>query len=179
MNNSQVIESNIFSTVHPDVAKRVNTSGLALSLLMLLLGIAAFISSFQLIDPSSAISMSLMVLGTILLLLGVFRLFWSSREMVYLPTGSATKEVTTYFDPKYQERLIALLDSKDFKADMNIKGGHNGNLRLDTLISQDSKFAAVQLFQFIPYTYVPVCDVVYLTGEQAMALKAFLQQCKM
>lgn len=178
MNNSQVIEPNIFVSIHPDVVKRVSTSNLVLSLSMLVGGMAAFIASFQMKDPSSTISMFLMVLGTALLLSGVFRLFWKSREMVYAPTGSVTKESTTYFDAKYQERLVTLLESGDFNSDMKIKGGNSGNLRLDVLISQDSKFAAVQLFQFIPYTYTPVTKVFYLTGAKAMELRTFLQHAK-
>lgn len=43
-------------------------------------------------DKSSTLSMGLMVLGTALILLGVFRLFWKSKEIVYLPTGSVAKE---------------------------------------------------------------------------------------
>ena len=41
-----------------------------------------------------------MVLGTAFFLLGIFRLFWKSKEVVYIPTGSVTKERSVFFDLK-------------------------------------------------------------------------------
>ena len=49
---------------------------------------------------------------------------------------------------------------------------------MDILISQDNQFAALQLFQFVPYTYTPVTPVHYFTGSQAAAVSAFLSKCK-
>ena len=48
---------------------------------MLLVGILAFASTFELEDKSSTVSMALMVLGTGLFLMGIFRLFWKSKEV--------------------------------------------------------------------------------------------------
>lgn len=46
------------------------------------------------------------------------------------------------------------------------------------MISQDNKFAAVQLYQFVPYTYTPVTSVRYYTGSDAVAVSTFLEKCK-
>ena len=46
-------------------------------------------------------------------------------------------------------------------------------------ISEDKKFAAVQLFQFVPYTYQPVTAVHYFTNDAAAAVAAFLTKSQL
>ena len=41
---------------------------------------------------------------------------------------------------------------------------------MDVILSADKKFAAVQLFQFVPYTYQPITSVQYFTNEKASAI---------
>lgn len=175
MNASQTIESTIFVSSHPDVVKRACVPALILSLVMIVAGLLIFFSAFQLEDKASTLSMFLMVLGTAALLLGVFRLFWKSKEMVYAPTGSVTKEASAFFDSKYIDKLTSALESGAFPLENSLESTPSGNLRVDLLLSQDSKFAAVQLFQFVPYTYNPVTEVYYFTGDKASALAAYLR----
>ena len=161
---TQAIDATIFASSHPDIAKRTSVSGLIFSCIMLLAGVIAFVSTFEMEDRSSTISMGLMVLGTALFLIGVFRLFWKSKEIVYLPTGSV--------------ELTDMVKSGDFSMQSTAKGGTSGNLRLDVMLSEDRKFAAVQLFQFVPYTYNPVTSVRYFTNGEAASIAAFLTKTK-
>ena len=142
------IDATIFASSHPDIAKRTSVSGLIFSGIMLLIGVLAFISTFEMEDRSSTLSMGLMVLGTGLFLIGIFRLFWKSKEVVYLPTGSIAKEQSVFFDLKYMDQLKEIVKLGTFSADTNLKGGTSGNLRMDIILSEDKKFAAVQLFQW-------------------------------
>jgi NADH:ubiquinone oxidoreductase subunit K len=105
---TQAIDATIFASSHPDIAKRTSVSGLIFSCIMLLAGVIAFVSTFEMEDRSSTISMGLMVLGTALFLIGVFRLFWKSKEIVYLPTGSVAKEQSIFFDLTISIRSITL-----------------------------------------------------------------------
>lgn len=178
MATTQVIDTTIFTSSHPDIAKRTSTSGVLISSVMLLLGILAFGSTFGLEDKSSTVSMALMVLGTGLFLMGVFRLFWKSKEVVYLPTGSVTKEYSIFFDLKHMESLMNLVNSGSFSAGSAIKSESSGNIRMDVILSEDKKFAAVQLFQFVPYNYQPITSVQYFTNDDASAVVAFLAKCK-
>jgi hypothetical protein len=75
--------------------------------------------------------------------------------------------------------LKNLVNSGSFSADSKIKSEASGNIRMDVILSADKKFAAVQLFQFIPYTYQPITSVQYFTDEQASAVIAFLTKSKM
>lgn len=175
---TQTIDATIFASAHPDIAKRTSVSGLIISCVMLLAGVLAFISTYELEDRSSTISMGLMVLGTALFLTGVFRLFWKSKEVVYLPTGSVAREQSLFFDLKNMDKLSEMVKNGSFATDVAVKGESSGNIRLDVILSEDTKFAAVQLFQFVPYTYNPVTTVRYFTNGEATALSAFLKKCK-
>lgn len=175
---TQAIDATLFASSHPDIAKRTSVSGLIFSFVMLVAGVAAFVSTFEMEDRSSTLSMGLMVLGTALFLAGVFRLFWKSKEIVYLPTGSIAKEQSVFFDLRYLDGLSQMVKTGDFSATSEIKGGTSGNLRLDVMLSEDKKFAAVQLFQFVPYTYNPVTSVRYYTNGEATSIAAFVSKCK-
>ena len=173
------IDATIFASSHPDIAKRTSVSGLIFSGLMLLIGVLAFISTFEMEDRSSTLSMGLMVLGSGLFLIGIFRLFWKSKEVVYLPTGSIAKEQSIFFDLKYMDQLKEIVKSGTFSADTNLRGGASGNLRMDIILSEDKKFAAVQLFQFVPYTYNPITSVQYFTNGEGSAVADFLSKCRL
>lgn len=175
---TQTIDATLFASSHPDIAKRTSVSGLIFSVVMLLVGILVFASIFEMNDKSSTASMALMVLGTAFLLMGVFRLFWKSKEIVYLPTGSVAKERSLFFDLKYLGKLSDMIERGQLGSVTDIKSDASGNVRMDVMISQDNKFAAVQLFQFVPYTYTPVTTVRYFTGSEAAAVSTFLLECK-
>ena len=173
MATTQTIDATIFASSHPDIAKRTSISGVLFSSFMLLVGILAFASTFELEDRSSTVSMALMVFGTGLFLVGIFRLFWKSKEVVYLPTGSIAKERSVFFDLKHMDKLVDIVNSGSFSANSDIKSETSGNIRMDVILSEDKKFAAVQLFQFVPYTYQPITSVHYFTNEDASAVVAF------
>ena len=77
---TQTIDATLFASSHPDIAKRTSVSGLIISVGMMLVGILIFASIFEMSDKSSTLSMGLMVLGTALILLGVFRLLRQFRR---------------------------------------------------------------------------------------------------
>ena len=71
-----------------------------------------------------------------------------------------------------------MIEHGKIDAESSVKNDASGNVRMDVMLSQDNKFAAVQLFQFVPYTYTPVTSVRYFTGNEAAAVSAFLSKCK-
>lgn len=109
---------------------------------------------------------------------GLFRLFWRSKEWVYTPTGSVTKEASCYFDVCDLQVLDTLLESKTFFNAIDVKTKTSGNVRMDYMVSQDKKFAAVQLFRFVPYTYEAASSVFYLTGNDATGFVRCLETGK-
>lgn len=175
---TQTMDATLIATSHPDVTKRTNVAGLIFSAVMLAAGILLFVSIFGMTDKSSTLSMAMMVLGTAFILTGVFRLFWKSTEMIYLPTKSVTRERSIFFDMTCLNRLEEMLAHDRLNGDSDVRSSGSGNVRMDVMLSRDSQFAAVQLYQFVPYTYTPVTEVHYFTGADAVAVSIFLEKCK-
>ncbi len=167
----------LFANSHPDISKRVNLPGLVVSLVLLVLGIALFIATTQIEDHSSASCMGLMALGTILILVAIFRLVWKLKVTVYTPTGSVTKMHNRFFELKDKDKLKTIIQSGNFAGEATVKSESSGNVRMDVMISEDKKFAAVQLFQFVSYTYDPLTPVQYYTNTEASDLAHFLSKC--
>ena len=74
--------------------------------------------------------------------------------------------------------LKEMIEKGHLAVEDGVKREGSGNVRMDIILSQDNKFAAVQLFQFVPYTYTPVTSVHYYTGNDAATVSAFLSKCK-
>ncbi len=172
----QSIDATIFASSHPDINRRISNSGLLISGVMLVCSILSFVSTFEIQEGTSLGSIVLMFVGTVLFLSAIFRLYWKSRVSVYAPTGSATKEYSFFFDLKYLEKLTGFVQSGLFPGELDIKSDITGNIRMDVILSADHKFAAVQLLQFVPYTYQPMTTVKYLTNNEATSLAVFLAQ---
>lgn len=174
----QTIDATLFASSHPDIAKRTCISKLIFSLLMMLVGVFIFFSIFGMNDKTSTLSMALMVLGTALILMGVFCLFWKSKSIVYLPTGSAASERSLFFDLEHLNELTEIIKTGKPDENSKIKSKTSGNVRVDIMISRDNKFVAMQLFQYVPYAYTPITSVRYFTGEDATVMAAFLRKSR-
>lgn len=164
--------------VHPEVVKRISLSGILYSLVMFFSGLFLFVSIFQLNNGSSVFSMLMMILAAFLVLWAVYRFFWCSKEMVYLPTGSRTIGRSYFFDMKHLDTLSEMIAHKCLIPERAVKCENSGNVRLDVLLSQDNRFIALQLFQFVPYSYQPITPVCYFTDAEAATVSAFLLKCK-
>ena len=167
MNQTDYAEATLLSAVHPHLSKHTNVFSILISVLVALAGIAAIVWALDLDKSSSTLSMTLLTLGTILLLVALYRMFWRSRETVYLPTGSCITEGSYYLDTCDLNGLSSMLEQGDFNASKGIAFKVSGNARMDYMLSKDHQFVAVQLFRFVPYTYEPASQVYYYTGNEA------------
>lgn len=174
MATTQTLDSSIFASSHSDIVKRNSISNILFSIVLLLAGVFAFVATLELHDRSSAFGMALLVLGTGFVLLGIYRLVWKSKELVYVPTGSLARERSLFFDLKDMNVLADCIESGTFYKAFDMKKHSSGNVRMDVILSDDGRYAAVQLFQFVPYMYQPVTSVHYFTGEKAIAVAGFL-----
>lgn len=165
----------LLSAAHPDIIRRTSVSSVIFSVVLCVIGAGAFAASLSMGDSSSTMTMVFMLGGTVLFLWAVFRFFWQSKEWVYVPTGSAIKEGTCFFDGCDLQALADTMGKKRFLAGNSLKVKESGNVRMDYMLSRDKKFAAVQLFRFIPYTYEPASSVFYFTGNDADAFVRCLE----
>lgn len=174
MTKSFHVEATLLSAVHPHISKHTSVFSVLLSLGIALTGIACIVWSLN-VDKSSAIeSMTLLTLGTILILVALYRAFWKSTEIVYIPTGSSIREGSYFVDSADLVALQKAMDSNNF-SEPGLSFKHSGNGRIDYMVSKDGRFMAVQLFQFVPYTYEPASDIYYYMDADAQAFRQYLE----
>lgn len=167
MNDNNTVGAMLLSSAHPYIAKHTNLFSILISLVIMLLGIVSIGFALCLDNISSTVSMLLLTLGSICLLISLYRLFWRSQKHVYTLTGSAVVEGSCYWDSCDLQNLQNMLEQSNFKMNKGMSSKLGGNVRLDYVLSKDYKFAAVQLFQFVPYVYEPVTRIYYYTEEIA------------
>ncbi|MDR0976416.1 MAG: hypothetical protein LBL78_01480 [Prevotellaceae bacterium] len=176
MSTSQHLDASYLASAHPHIGQRFDVANLVISIVLIIVGITAFAGISLLDRPSSALGMTMMVTGLFLFLYGCVRLFRRLRSVVYLPTQSALRKHSLYFDLATLTNLRELVDKHNFAAVVNLRGSGSGNVRMDVLLSRCGSFAAVQLFQFIPYNYTPVSDIAYFSGDEAERFALFVRQ---
>jgi hypothetical protein len=151
-------------------------ANLSVAIVLIIAGVATFAGTFLLERPSSAAGMMMMVVGLFLVIYGCVRAVRHTHSVVYLPTQSELKKRSLYFDLGELKNLTELVDKHNFAATVNLRDNGSGNVRMDVLLSRCNGFAAVQLFQFVPYNYTPVSDIAYFAGDEAERFALFVRQ---
>ncbi len=169
MNKTAITDARLLCASHPHITKHTSVFSLVVSSIIALAGITVILIALGLNQTASTLCMSLLTAGTILLLISVYRFFWKSKEMVYLPTGSIVREGTCYLNIDDLQPMHELLEQGGFESLKNVQIKMSGNARLDYMISRDGKFAAAQLYRFIPYNYEPFSRVYYYTEADAVS----------
>lgn len=169
-------DKQLLSASFPYISKHISVFQLIVSSLIALLGGVAIVGSLSLDASSSTLSIVLLTLGTIFLLVAIYRFFWRSKERIYIPTGSVVYDSNYYFDISDTEQLAAILEKGDFSHQNGIELKMSGNLRMDCMMAKDRNFIAVQLYRFVPYTYEPMTPIYHFTGEQASQLMDCLER---
>lgn len=174
MIKSLSVEASLLSATHPYISKHTSVYSMLVLLGMALVGVACVALSLNFDESSSTVSMVLLTLGTILILVALYRAFWKSTEIVYIPTGSTICEGSYYFDTVDLQTLKEAMTNKNF-GQLRVSFKQSGNGRLDYMASKDGKFMAVQLSQFVPYIYEPVSEIYYYMDADAQAFRDYLE----
>lgn len=154
----------LLASGYADIVTQRSTLKILLAFLLCLLGFCAMILALFSTDDS-VLSMSLLVLGVMLILWGCYRLFWCSQLKIYRPSGSKVFEKSLFFDTKCKESLLGLIEKGNVNQENIPHSSMNGSLRLDTLYSLDRRLLAVQLFEFVPHSYVPLTPPFYILDK--------------
>lgn len=97
-------------------------------------------------------------------------LFGLSEKAVYTPTQSPLKVSIREYVPTEGERLERLLNlpMEKMASELQAKGAPNpsdiGHYRLETCLSEDHQFAALQLFRFVDFRQTPLTEPRFYTG---------------
>lgn len=164
---------------HQDIGKQFNIRKTIIGAIILLIGLSTLIDAGSPIHESFSLHNIVLLFSSILLCLaGFYQLQYKSKEVRYLPTRSVIKEKSYSFNLRYLDTLKEMIETGNFSDNHDIEKELNGNLRMDVMMSDDKKFAAVRLVQFIPYSYIPITDIQYMRNDNINALESFLEPQK-
>lgn len=170
MKKTIVVEDTLFSAAHPYLYKHINTHQILVSSLIALSGLGGIVLSMVMDESNSILCMSFLSIGVMLLFGAFYRFFSKSREMIYKPTGSVVRTGSLYMETSELQKLQQMVKKNEFAGASRLVLKEGGNGRLDYLASKDGKFLAIQLFQFVPYTYESISDRLYYTDDDAVAI---------
>lgn len=156
------------------VKEVINTKSVLLSIVTAFVGVGIIILSSFLEDKSSSVYMAGNTLAIVLIILGLYRLFFKRKQLVYFPTKSTLISGSAYFDTKHLEELKAAIETNQETNLSDYEFTNSGNSRLDYMVSKDGQFVAVQLYQYVPYTFEPVCEVASFEASQAANFGTYL-----
>lgn len=157
--------------------KSVKNNGMIIvSVILIIAGIAAMVYGFAQ-QGSSAMNIALLTAGIVLLILGVVLAATKSKKVIYETTGSPAKVRTYYFNRSDLEHMRTLLEHSGFSLAKPIAFCPGGNVKMDVIVSGDNRFAAAQIFEYVPFEYHAATRPHAYNDVQAGDFISFLGRC--
>ncbi len=167
MESIEMYSSDLTAASNGKIIKKRDGKSLAVSLALLVAGIVSTIASGSVNDHGTATYMLLITLGIALIVIGSIYLFFGSKSKIYAPTGSAVASKSLFFEEIDKERLWNAVTGERYEELKKFKRGQGSGIRLDIQSSADKKFAGLQVFTYVPYTYAAAGPVYCLYDEKA------------
>ena len=165
MGKFKKLQEDIENVTNKEVVKQTRISGVAT--IVLIISVACAIGGMSFEDPNSSMPTFLFTASALLFLSGVIKLF--------KPTKSKLKTMTMYFDVHESDNLQDCMEMKRFEDLKKMKREKDTGVKVEAMIADDQKFAAVQISEYIPYSYEAVTPVMCYYGEEARLLASYLK----
>lgn len=114
---------------------------------------------------STNLYLGIITLSFVFLVVGVVKMFSSSAKMVYQPTGSPIKDYVLYFQGTDGQALDSALRTNATHILRKSWSKDGAPIKMDVVVSEDKKFAACQVYQYVPHNYEPVGSVYILPED--------------
>lgn len=173
MSKYKTIVEDIENITERKVIKQNKISVIALSVFVLG-GICAW-AGFSIEDPNSSMSTFLFTAAVCMVIGSIVKLCLGRESYLFKPTGSRLQKATVYFDNKESQPLQYCIEEKRFEDLKRMKRQVNTGVKLEAMIASDGKFAAVQLSEYVPYTYEAISPVICFYDTEAENFSKHLQ----
>jgi len=148
-----------------EIIKKMNAGVLALTIVLVSAAVVAIIFSQN-------------TIGALLLLTGIIIFAIKGKQEVYKLTGSKIKRGTYYFDKDIISRVENIVTG-GFEEDAAILPLlENGGGKMETIMTADKEFIAVQLFRFVPHKFEETTEHICYTGIKAKKLIECIENSK-
>ena len=175
MNNTIVDSTVIFNSdinhaSNGQVVRRKNPVSLFLSSAVLAVGLVLLIVAGQMGDRTTSVYIASLVFGVSGVLAGGLLLLFGGRQFIYTPTKSKVTLHSYFFEPNQFHTVCQAVKSGDCTTLKSLKRSDNSGIRLDVLSSADHRFAAAQVYHYVPYTYTPASQLYCSYDDRAQEL---------
>ena len=174
MNTKYMLDAKSLSASIPNVKEVSNLKSIYLSIFVCLVAFGIILLSSWVEDKSSTSYIGGNTLAVVLLIIGFYRLLNKRKKLVYSPTNSTLLKGEFYLEGKQLEAIKEAVTANQEADYSQFKLIRSGNVRLDYVVSCDGKFVAVQLFEYIPYKFESVTDMISYEDDQAHNLGMLL-----
>ena len=174
MKTNHNLDAETLLASNKEIKEVTNQKMLMTSAGLLILSGGLFYAAFREGDSTSSFSMALLCLAIALLVYALYLVLNKRTNLMYLPTQSLVHGGIHFFDRSELEHLKTAILNNNTDYLCKLKVAKSGNARIDYMHSADGNFVALQLFEYIPYTFEAATEVICLTGEEAQAMGAFL-----
>lgn len=149
--------TNIQNTQLDFIQKRFNISALLSGIVLIGLGALLFVYSRNM--DGNMLSSSLIFFGIVSVAFALFLLIARLNAEVYTKTNSPIVRRQVYFDAADFYNIKSAIEEGKFDTLDKFKRVDEGNVQLYVVHSKDKKFAALQLFKYEPFDFIPQTDV--------------------
>ncbi|MCU6768300.1 hypothetical protein OCV73_04980 [Barnesiella propionica] len=158
------------------VKKSLSVKGLV----SVIIAVAAFALSSVVTDPQSSLKLALLVAGVAMIVYGVIKLALGKKTVIYKATGDVLSQTDILFDSQEVVRLKRMVEDRQFDniATLKLITGNKAGVKLSMGVTADRKFACIQVFEFIPFSYEPVMPQISLYGDEAAKLAEAVDKVK-
>ena len=170
MNKNNILDAKTLLAMASNVKEILNTKSVSLSVFVSIIGLLVIVLCTWVEDKSSSAYIGGNTLAIVLVIWGFYRLLFRRMVLVYGPTQSKIVAGSFYFDIQHLDKLKRVISSDEDADYSQFDFMKSGNSRMDYMVSTDGNFVAVQLFQYIPYTYEVASDVLYFEEDAAKKL---------
>lgn len=176
MEKYTVIPEDIEIVTNRDVLKQNKISMAAIG--FILLAVFCTLGAFSVTDPNSSLSTFLLTAAVFMLFGGIIKFCMGRNCYFFKPTGSRVKQMTLFFDNKECQNLRDCMETKKFEGLKQLKRQINSGVKVDVMVAADNRFVAVQLSEYVPYTYEAISPVMCYYDEDARLLAEFLKNSR-
>ena len=148
-----------------EITKKMNAGVLALTIILVSTAVVAIIFSQS-------------ILGTLLLLTGIVVFAIKGKQEVYKPNGSKIKRGTYYFDKEIISRVENIVKGGFEEDEAILPLLENGGGKMETIMTTDREFIAVQLFRFVPHKFEETTEHICYSGIKAKKLIECIEKSK-
>ena len=165
MEKFKTIQEDIENVTNQEVVKKGKISLVAIALIII--AVILVVVGMGSEDPNASWPSFLFNVAAMLFLGGIVKLFVSRSCWIFKPTNSKLKEMTLYFDVHESDALQTCIEMKRFEDFKQMKRKKDSGVRVEAMVSDDQRFAAVQVAEYVPYSYEAVTPVVCYYGDDA------------